>query len=184
VNLFEGGRRILWVILAVTGTVIGVMLWNQTAFVQAAYRVAGPGATPQRLASADCPPEDDPHWTTKPLPGGGEVSLQLCFKQIEAPDGSLGVALPTSQGLRLYPSYQTEVSNHQYAVGDAFQLPPADEKEFAAEYQLRLWKLRGAGLPWFLALGVIYTLAALLGWILRGFLGVPMGRDAREPKAP
>lgn len=77
--------------------------------------------------------------------------------------------------------YSREVSNYERELEARFALPQADidwiEKEISTQY----WKNWKEGIGYLgLGLGVFAGFVWAVGWIVRGFMGIPRGMD-RKP---
>ncbi|ODS67612.1 MAG: hypothetical protein ABS39_19725 [Acidovorax sp. SCN 65-28] len=76
--------------------------------------------------------------------------------------------------------YSTEVSVYTQRVADGFSLTRQSQETAASQLwqaRLRHWKESFQVLVVGLLLG--WALTALIGWIARGFLGIPRGKDHR-----
>ena len=80
--------------------------------------------------------------------------------------------------------YSTEVTSYAEGVGAAFALS-ADEAKDAEkrlwDARLRQWK--EAAQVMFGGLAIGWLVVACIGWIARGFLGIPRGKDERAAQA-
>jgi hypothetical protein len=80
--------------------------------------------------------------------------------------------------------YATEVTSYAEGVGAVFALSADDAKEAEKrlwDARIRQWKEAAQVMLGGLVIG--WLLFAVLGWIVRGFLGIPRGKDSRPPPA-
>lgn len=181
-NLFEGSRRIGAVILWCTGLVGAVAIWTSDPYLSVEYRVSEPSATPVRTDESECPVEAAREFKTVRLASGRSVSATFCFPEHRGDDGRMFVPTQSQADGRLlgYPRYSSEVSAYTEAVVSGFQLSPTDAARLEDEYSDLLRGNRLTSFGWLAAgLGALYVLGSLLGWIMRGFMGIPSGRDAK-----
>jgi hypothetical protein len=91
---------------------------------------------------------------------------------------------PVDQTRRRYwtmgERYSTEVTSYAEGVAAGFELSADDGEEAARrlwDARLSQWKVTAQVMSGGLVIG--WLLVAALGWIVRGFLGIPRGKDAR-----
>lgn len=77
--------------------------------------------------------------------------------------------------------YSSDVSEYAEAVSRRFEIPPsamAEAEKSLWRARLDQWKQAGQVMAGGLVFGWLLTLAT--GWIVRGFMGIPRGKDARS----
>lgn len=111
----------------------------------------------------------------------GKVTESLVTFKIKAPDGSiLTVKAPDGATEEQAIEFAASTWKPQLPLKDAFVLPQSDEKWIDGQWWTLFMKEIGLG-----ALGAVSGLLFLLaftltvGWIVRGFMGIPRGRDHR-----
>jgi hypothetical protein len=109
----------------------------------------------------------------------------------------------TAGGVASPPIIRTTVLPKWYYIGDAyleparsyldgrensFRITPEMAREVRANSTSRAWTARSRALtdamPWvFGIIAFFWIVTAIIGWIVRGFAGVPMGSDFRNPRS-
>lgn len=186
INIFEGSRRIALLAagLATLGTL--VVLVTNDPYVSIEYSVAQPGGPFSRL-SGNCPSDAGKHYFTTETKTGQRLSIDLCL--LTMPFGDTGeqlVPYKTDQKGMVWgaASYSSEVSEYERQLEKRFILPPQDDDFAEKEFSRRYWKEIKEGLR-YLAIGLVVFGAFVwaVGWIVRGFLGIPRGMDNRPSEA-
>lgn len=182
INLFEGGRRIVYIAMAcsVFGSVAMSFFKPQSASV--AYEVRTPGVEPVRSKTA-CATGDASDVLVRKTPGGADVNIQLCFRSFRAANGVRFIPTHTENG-RVLGSQPSSIEAKKYIsiVRDRFQLPAGDA--FQLDHELRKSRLMETALGLIMGLlgaGAIWGATSIFGWILRGFLGIERDQDTRRP---
>jgi hypothetical protein len=192
-NVFEGARRIL---MAFSG--IWVVGWVTFAIVRApeeppylSYSIAGPGQP--MIRTAGCEAYAEIRNTSALTPKGYKIGVHLCFKTqmhrtnlweereflIPYVAASSGTATSPS-AVALGRLEEDDVKAYLAAVIKGFVLPADGIKEadqLSLDTRLDPWKQAIASIG--LGLVVVWTSAILIGWVIRGFMGIPRGKDAR-----
>lgn len=82
--------------------------------------------------------------------------------------------------LWLNAAYSSEVTKYTDAVGKSFQIPKADQGTLDDKWSSERRSKLAVGMGWtLLAVALLSGFAWCVGWIVRGFLGVPSGLDAK-----
>ena len=81
-------------------------------------------------------------------------------------------------------TFDDQVMSYEEQREQSFRLTPEMAQQVRESSTSRLWAARReafrSGAPWVLAiLAFIWVFTAVMGWIVRGFAGVPMGADFR-----
>ena len=185
VNIFEGARRIAKLVAALW--VIGyiVAAFDLTSSVYVTYQIDDPEKVPMR-AESDCNYSVD---VTKRLDlttsKGTDVSLTLCFKHRVFDNGAKLIPYLYDKDKVLWggEEYSTEVSNYTQSVASNFKLSKSDEEWIDAQWWFQ--RLKELGLYVLIVIGgllFLWTFTWVVGWIVRGFKGIPQGQDQRENK--
>jgi len=182
INIFEGSRRIalLAAALATVGTLFALVTYDP--YVSNTYSISHPMGAFTRMES-ECPSDAGRHYFTAKTKLGKEASITLCMLAM-----SFG-----KNGDRLIPykadadgtvwgaaSYSSEVSAYERVLEKRFSIPLGDDEMIGKEISKRYWENLFQGLGYLvLGLAVFAGMVWAIGWIARGFLGVPRGMDRR-----
>ena len=206
VNWFEGGRRIrdllLWAV-ALSGGVY--VIWGSTPSIY--FSTAYPD-DPWKVAGDDCPdPNESMYLWRYSFKPGDSRSVQLCFRVNErdqipyqkteppkdAPPPVITMISPTRAETAVEEWYfegstfDDSVQDYMHARKDAFRMTPALEHAARDGLGKLAWnagvqRFKDAA-PWAGGIAlVIWVITGLLGWIVRGFVGIPAGADFRPAK--
>jgi hypothetical protein len=189
-NIFEGARRIalgfgaIWLIGCLAYAMFSV------AYVSVTYVV--PGFEESAIKGTACGKQDAERYITAVTSNGRSVGVNLCFTASEASDGrmlvpyTLNIKNPDAQNpwdkytVLMNEPYSTSVRDYTELVGNRFKFPESDTKDVEKllwDARLNQWK---EALQFALC-GVAFLWAAVagIGWIVRGFMGIPRGKDVR-----
>lgn len=183
INAFEGGRRIerllmwLWIIVG------AFVAWSEKPMAVTTYfTVAFPGSAPSRTDRDGCGPSDAHEYESNRLtPGGTQYWATFCFTARKFPAGLLVPYRMDADGTMWgNEKYSSEVTTYTRDVVSSF----APTQEDAAWIDAQRWPMLrkyAAGAAKWIALGafVIWVISGITGWIVRGFLGIPAGKDQR-----
>lgn len=195
-NSFEGARRIAKLVAA-----LWILGWIVAAFTSSSsvwgvtYQIAGPGAVPIRVESGCDTADDASESLSRTTSKGTYVALTLCFKHSVFDDGRKLIPYLLDKGtyddileskivkVRGNEKYSTDVLNYTRSVASSFKLSKSDEEWIDAQgWSVRL-KEFGWGALWVIGgLVFIWGFSLAVGWIVRGFRGIPQGQDRREEK--
>ena len=178
INMFEGARRIakiaaaLWVI----GWIVAGVTFSPSPFISVTYLIEGPGKPLARIEADKC--NDDGKETLKAKTAKGtEAWVDLCFRSELADDG-VRVYAYDNQSFSRWTSPQVLAYTAQ--VKARFTLPQTDETWIDNQGRLEYIQELGWG-----AMGAVSGILLLfafswaVGWIVRGFMGIPRGADSR-----
>jgi hypothetical protein len=187
-NIFEGSRRValLLKILWVLGVI--VVSYNQSPYVSLKFTTTQPDA-PFVVSDYDCQIGiDHMEFETRSLDDGHAVSVQLCFRSQVFQSNQQRLVPYKVEGDTMWGNdrYSSEVTNYAEARANDFRLSPADQQMAREEWdRQRSRNIRNAVL---FAIGgwiVLSVLQWIIGWIVRGFLGIPRGSDHKpQPPSP
>jgi hypothetical protein len=177
-NIFEGARRVA--LLVVGLSMIGgvVAAWNAEPRVELRYNVSFYGATPTK--AENCAYEDGEYTDPRQLPGGQTYYLEICFSSSRADNGEVLVPYaPTTDGrVFMEDRYSDEVKNYMRATAGKFAPSTADLDDAKAEYWKQTFTKRLSVIGYTLLGVMLFWLAvSAMGWIARGFFGIPAGAD-------
>jgi hypothetical protein len=183
-NVFEGARRLTYLMLGIWLVGWGIAAFTNEPYLRATYLIPEPGAQPIPLGdSSSCKTNDRKEWTSVQTKKGRTVHLELCFMAVKSLDGDFVVPTeidPKSGYLTGWPPYSTNVDTYVKAAAAKFKLPVADDEEMDKRYWPEKWRQIKEGGRW-AGGGVlaIWIASVIVGWIVRGFMGIPWGQDRR-----
>jgi hypothetical protein len=184
-NIFEGSRRIAYLAggLAAAGTLI--YSFTYAPYISIGYSISHPRAAFKRM-NVPCPTEAGRTFFTTTSQPGNSVSIDLCLLTMEfGEDKQLLVPYKTDDKNMTWgaASYSSEVSDYKEQLKARFVVPPEDNNWVEKEMSRRYWDNWKENLQ---NLGIGLTLFAstvwAIGWIVRGFMGIPRGMD-RKPNS-
>jgi len=180
INVFEGARRIA---LLVTGVAIlgslAYAVFNKP-YAHAAYSVDVILSTMKLIDS--CAENDATEYVERVSAEGKAVNIRLCFPAVVWNDGKLAYPFKKVSG-EVYGSedkYGSEARAYYKSVAASFSLTPESVEAFNSNQwkaTIAQWKDTAIGLTGGLAF--LWTFVVAVGWIVRGFMGIPRGRDSR-----
>lgn len=133
-----------------------------------------------------CVNDDDEEWKYEKTPKGTLVRLSFCFKAYEAVNGEMLIPYKVDTKTKkwwLKGKYSSSVSDYTKLVVSKFRLPKADSDWADSQWWPARWEQIWLGAKWLAGgLFVIFLFSAITGWIVRGFMGIPMGQD-RKPES-
>ena len=186
-NLFEGSRRISLLLKIVWVLGVVAVAYSQTPYVSLHFTTTHPAAT-LTMSDYDCQVGVDAmEFVTRTLDDGRSVSAQLCFQSpvFQSNQQRLVPYKVESDQIWGNDRYSNDVTNYTDARANEFRLTPPDQEVAAQRLDAqRSENVRNAIL--FIIGGwiVLSILQALIGWIVRGFMGSPRGHDHRPNTAP
>ena len=196
INIFEGGRRIAKIV-----TVIWIIGWSVGAYytyesvkptVNVTYKITGFKEAPVRIME-ECPPDSIMNYVDMKTKSGTKVLVKLCREKPKISDlmalaknleeeGDIklaGRALDKIYNLFINKkSDSTERAQLEAALVKADTNGDTDEAWIDNQGRSLLQKQIGIGAM--VAIGGILFLWVFtwsIGWIVRGFMGVPRGQD-------
>ena len=179
-NVFEGARRIALLVagLFTIGCVAYAILNEPYTTLQ--YAVRWPGIAPALVEK--CSSDDANEYLTRQTPNGGNINVNLCFvaHKVDSSGEMLVPYGPAGSKMWMAKKYSAEVSNYTGSVAQSFQLDERGIKEAKERKRAALldqWKEVMQFLFGGLAAG--WALVAAIGWIARGFMNIPRGKDKR-----
>ena len=186
INIFSGGRRIAIVVGAVIAGASGFFAWlGSEPYLRLVYSV---GAHNQvRLDDNECSFLHDGMKTlNRTSSSGRSVPVTLCFRAQQASDGRMLVPyrIDSDGTIWMNTSYSSDVDARMSSYALNFHLPLQDDSRVESMFgALQRAQVFNAGLAAGGGALAVWLIAAVLGWIVRGFLGVPRGADFRPPAA-
>ena len=195
INAFEGARRIakLTAVLWILGWIVAAFFFTPSPpAISISYLIAGPGIAPTRIEENLCN-DDGKELVNVTTKKGSRTFVVLCFLSWTIPPFPPGFIpdSPLPPGFftdKFYTFYgdksgrwdSPEVNAYTAQVKKNFALSQADEKWI--DRQSWFESLRQFGVGLLAAIGglvCLWAFSSVVGWIVRGFAGIPMGVDKR-----
>lgn len=181
INVFEGARRISKTIMLIIVVGSLIAIWYDAPYLTLTYEIALPGEAPVRVE--ECSKDSDLEVLDRYSTAGNHISVRLCFRAYpgdKAKEMRIPFKVDDDKSIWIGNKFSTPVVEYTQAAARDFQLPADDMKDTGfLLLKQRLSKIgQGIGM---LALAIFSFLLAtsFIGWIVRGFLGIPNGMDAR-----
>jgi hypothetical protein len=184
-NIFEGSRRISKLIL---GSIVVVYIYTvitETPQLSIKYNISFPNDPYVRVES-DCSSDDYSEYITRTTKKGNIVSVTLCFLASESTDGSKVIPFKIDRNTREWwgnAKYSTDVNEYTSRVSSNFKIPEGDEK-YIDDQWWRVWfkDIKSGFVTTIECLIGFWFFTLVVGWIVRGFMGIPSGQDTKPPK--
>ena len=180
INIFEGGRRLSKLCIGVWIACVAAFSYLDAPYIHDTLKIAYPGATPQ--ADSDCKANDVKEYIYRTTNTGKDISITLCFASQLSNDNRYLVPFKVEGG--------------QYWMGDAGSPPVAEYTRSCADHfslsaeqsnsldtlwwHERLDELLSGAKVSLIGSVALWGASLIVGWIVRGFIGVPRGNDFRD----
>lgn len=182
INIFEGARRIAVLIAGVATIGTLIVLFTYEPYMPVTYSIAEPTGSFVRMEDS-CPSDAGKHYFTAKTNTGKEVSVDLCLLATsfgKNDDRLIPYKIDEKGMIWGAPSYSSEVSAYERKLEERFQLPLGDEdlitKKISQDYRENMKE----GFGYLVAgLAIFGGIVWVIGWIVRGFLGITRGMDKR-----
>ena len=187
VNVFKGARRISVLLGAawVIGCVASIAFANRALYLN--YEVSSFGSAPKLATGCDYH-SDASQMVMRSIPPDVEsTGVNLCFKASKADNGQMLVPYMRQADGRIWmnEALSSPVLDYTQKVASTFDLDQAglaDINTQKATKRKEQW-IETAKVV-FGGLAVGWILIFLTGWVVRGFMGIPLGRDFRVDLQP
>lgn len=186
INIFEGARRIALLIAVLVTVIALVVTATNKPYLSVNYHVYRPDA-PFNRTDEPCPTGAARDYFSKMSPNGNSVGINLCL--LTMPFGKdhqqlVPYRIDQSGMLLGAASYSNEVSVYEQNLENRFMFPASDSSWVDEEISRRYRKNWLNSLAFMaVGLGVFWVLVWAIGWIVRGFAGIPLGKDRRSSDA-
>jgi hypothetical protein len=180
-NIFEGGRRIALLIggIVVIGTLIALAL--NKPYVSAKYSIASPKAEFVKMQES-CPSDAAQHYFTSKTSTKNDISIDLCILAMSFNENGNRL-IPykiDEKGIWGASNFTNEIQEYRRILEGRFKLSLNDEVVMTNELSQSYRDNWIQGLGYLIAgLAVFASVVGAIGWIVRGFLGIPRGMDKR-----
>jgi hypothetical protein len=173
--------KIIWAFGAV------IVAYSTTPYISLHFTTPTPSSN-FRITQDECDTGIDAiEHTSRDIAPGRSVSTELCFKsQLFSSNQRQLVPYKVDSNGTMWGNspYSTEVSTYTKMRAENFVLSDTDRQSALTEWNSQWWRKVRNGV--FIAIGGwigLSILQALIGWIVRGFAGIPWGKD-RRPELP
>lgn len=184
INIFEGARRITYLVMAII-LLAGIYLaFDSTPSLQLSYSISIPGGTPTKDEVANCNYPDSERSDYRTTPKGHSFTLHICFRSMSFDNGKVLIPYKMDSNNGLIwgdDKYSDVVMGYENVVLEAFRIPTKDMDSLDMSYHAA--KAREAFRVLGITLMVIlsfWCICWVAGWIIRGFAGIKMGKDFKE----
>jgi hypothetical protein len=183
-NLFEGARRIAYLTAGLWAIGVLAVVFSESPNVTANYAVFSPDLPPGRAEDVKCGPHDRAEWEYRTTTKGTSVRVMLCFVAHNFEGGKMLVPYRTDKKMMWgNDKYSSDVTQYAAQRVREFSMSAADQDWADSRY----WPAR-ADQAWTVARWVasgwlaLWLFTVAVGWIVRGFAGIPNGQD-HKPRA-
>lgn len=183
INVFEGARRISLILAGLSTIVVLLAAATSDPYMSIDYRVSRPDSPPFKT-NERCPIDAGRHFFSTRTPRGRSVSIDLCLLTMPfGEDSRQLVPYKIDQTGMTWgaATYSSEVDSYERELERRFAFSESDAQWADGEISRRYtenWLKSLGGLA--LGLGVFWSAVWAIGWIVRGFAGIPRGKDSRQ----
>jgi len=184
-NVFEGARRIAMVIAAIPTIYVLIGVATSTPYLPVYYHVTGPDA-PFIKTDNSCPAESRKYYFSKEVSNGYSAHIELCLLSSSfGKDSRQLIPYKIDKDGMIWGAwpYSSEVDEYTRALERRFAFSDVDtqliEKELS-RIKRNIW-LESLGYL-VASLAIFWMFVCAIGWIVRGFAGIPRGADHRPRK--
>lgn len=180
-NIFKGSRRIAAALaVAYVAGWVGYSVLNQP-YHPVHYLIARPGAI--AVPVAKCGDDDATAFPAVKLSNGADADVVLCFPPARADDGEMYIPYESTAGgtrWRGDSEHSDPVRKYTKQVAASFSAP-ADliERSNAARWEARVEQVKESSYAVVIGLVAGWIAVVSIGWVVRGFLDIPKGKDAK-----
>lgn len=180
VNVFEGARRVCWIVLVGVALGGGAMSFMDSPYISATYYVPTLWAPATSVGS--CSEDDATEVLEVKSPSGRQVRVEFCFKAARANNGKMLIPYDFSEDgseILLRDQYSSEISNYTDAYVSRFKMPESDLAKLDGKWwKGKFWTVLEGLFFTFVTIIALWIFFAAIGWIARGFLGVQSNKDS------
>ena len=180
-NIYEGARRIALLCGGLWATGCVVYAVTSEPYFRIYYAVDW---VESPVLIDDCGRDDARKSIEVKAPDGSEVPLVICLVASKASNGKMLIPYASDQSkpgwVQMNEKYSSEVTEYAERYADSFKLPAdalpafkkAKQSAYLEQFKVALQLLLGG-----IAIG--WALTAAIGWIVRGFMGIPKSKDSK-----
>ena len=181
INIFEGARRIALLLGGTAAFGTALVAINKDSYYRATYALAAPDA-PIRKTDGSCSSNGHTIYFDHKISSGKEIGVSVCLEPMTFKNKEEVELIPykTDSGGITWGArpYTPEISTYEKQVKKRFAMTATDE-EAAIKEASKKWRSEFAEAMGYLIVGLTIFAAFVwgVGWIVRGFLGIPRGMD-------
>ncbi|HIE3891671.1 TPA: hypothetical protein ACXNG6_000164 [Stenotrophomonas maltophilia] len=187
INIFEGSRRIAMILAALAAVVTISLLVTNKPYVTANYMVSVPGQKPVWTEKSCQTDSSAMEFLDAETLSGKKVYVSLCLhsREFSSPDGGetrmfVPYMIDANGNMWGNEKYSPEVRAYAERLGKEFKFGPDDSRLADGKYSQQRYKEMGMGaLMLIISLLLFWVGVYAIGWIVRGFAGIPRGQDFR-----
>lgn len=181
-NIFEGSRRISYVFAAIVSMATLYVAFTNKPYTHINYVVKNPLSNPERI-DQDCPYDAETTTFSKKWVDGKDVDIRLCILPMEFGEDSR-LLIPykfDADGFWGAERYTKEVEDYEKKLESKFNLSKEDVDYFNKEKSKAYWKkIKESLLGLVIGLIIFFCFTWVVGWVVRGFIGIPRGMDQKS----
>jgi hypothetical protein len=181
-NIFEGARRISFLITGLIAIGFAIAGFDISPTVNITYDITI-ASEPVSNMSNQCVDADGAYDTSlRTTKKGTDYLLRLCFLPAVFDDGEKLVPYKIDADNLIWGarSYSAEVVEYTKKTIKDFSISEADEASIDNQWlPLYLDELLKGFFAFFLTVACFWVFVIAVGWIVRGFMGIPRGRDKK-----
>ena len=165
-NIFEGSRRVVKLISVAIVVGFGIAAFFVDPGVNIEYMVTSPNSMPQRIDSGNCPTGSGIKYAYPKTKNNIQTFVKFCF---------------TTETFKLKSGKVVQVpfEYEQNDVAKSFVIPIEDKSWVDSQFwSLVIKDLRNGFIAMIITLAILWAFTFAVGWIVRGFMGIPRGQDA------
>ena len=179
-NIFEGSRRISYLILAailITGTVLSIKIVPYFEFY---YTVTHPKEPAIKTDSSFCNYPNQSKYREHTSAKGHLYTVYICFIARDFGEGKMLIPYDVNEdGIRISGDpvlESTYMDNKGLDFKDELEISNEVDDEYLKKWINLFFKNLGLTI---LSCTGFYILTIIVGWVVRGFAGIPMGKDIK-----
>lgn len=182
INIFEGARR-LALLAGGVATLITIIVWfTSTSHLNIYYEITHPNLSAHRTDVDLCTYEGITQRFIQTTKKGDRVWVNLCVMPMSFKDGAKLIPYKQEANGVVWGAsrYSNEIEEYRKKLENTFKIPEDQQDEIsslaAKERRKEFTDTFGA---LFIGLAVFAALVSVIGWIVRGFMGIHNGMDHR-----
>jgi hypothetical protein len=180
-NIFEGSRRIALMFAGLVVVASQFFIFTSKPFITTNYYEDFPKKPIQ--IKTDCLPDAAVKSFYRSFESGKSAYVRICLKPLTHDDGQTFLFAymhdPENNKYALAAEdYSPEIEAYKEKLESEFTFSSSEIDTLKKEYRSEMIKLILQGYGYLIGgLILFYLLVTAIGWIVRGFLGIPRGKD-------
>lgn len=180
-NIFEGARRIAWAIVWLSLVIALYLTFTFKPHSTLHYAISSYGVPAKPIEECQNAPEDATHYINMLSATGRPYAVQLCFVATKSIEGPKLIAYKQSGDFFIMNTkYSEEVKQYIQQVAENYISTNPDKDKIEKILDSKKSEYVGDVFIWLIGfLFFFFILVTGIGWIIRGFAGIPRGSDRR-----